>query len=80
MKIMKKVSLLVGSIALATGMTVCQAADLNVAVVNVQQVLQQSPRVAAMSKKLEGQFKDRQTKNKKLCKIKLTLLTKNHPP
>ncbi len=62
MKIMKKVSLLVGSIALATGMTVCQAADLNVAVVNVQQVLQQSPRVAAMSKKLEGQFKDRQTK------------------
>lgn len=62
MKIMKKVSLLVGSIALVTGMSVCQAADLNVAVVNVQQVLQQSPRVAAMSKKLEGQFKDRQTK------------------
>lgn len=61
MKLFKKVSLFVGAIALATGMTVCQAADMKVAVVNVQQVLQQSPRVAAMSKKLEGQFKSRQT-------------------
>lgn len=61
MKLFKKVSMFVGAIALATGMTVCQAADMKVAVVNVQQVLQQSPRVAAMSKKLEGQFKGRQT-------------------
>lgn len=61
MKIVKKVSLFVGAVALATGMTVCQAEEMKVAVVNVQQVLQQSPRVAAMSKKLEGQFKDRQT-------------------
>lgn len=61
MKIVKKVSLFVGAVALATGMTVCQADEMKVAVVNVQQVLQQSPRVAAMSKKLESQFKDRQT-------------------
>lgn len=61
MKLFKKVSMFVGAIALATGMTVCQADEMKVAVVNVQQVLQQSPRVAAMSKKLEGQFKGRQT-------------------
>ena len=35
---------------------------IKVAVVNVQQVLQQSPRVAELSKKLESEFKDRQTK------------------
>lgn len=37
-------------------------AQPKVAIVNVQQVLQQSPRVATLSKKLEGDFKDRQTK------------------
>ena len=36
--------------------------QLKVAVVNVQQVLQQSPRVAELSKKLENQFKTRQAK------------------
>lgn len=61
MKIVKKIGLAVGALALASGMTVCQAEELKVAVVNVQQVLQQSPRVAAMSKKLESQFKERQT-------------------
>ena len=50
------------------GLNVCQAAatapapaQIKVAVVNVQQILQQSPRVADLSKKLEGQFKTRQT-------------------
>lgn len=69
MKIAQKFSMLVGAILLATGVGVCQAADtttttpqVKVAIVNVQQVLQQSPRVIALSKKLEGDFKDRQTK------------------
>jgi len=69
MKIMKKMGIVASTVLLAAGVQVCQAADavaatspLKVAVVNVQQVLQQSPRVAALSKKLEGQFKDRQTK------------------
>ena len=65
MKIMKKIGVLVGAFLLA-GVGVCQAADatgaIKVAVVNVQQVLQQSPRVAELSKKLEGEFKTRQTK------------------
>lgn len=49
---------------LMSGISVSQAADatIKVAVVNVQQVLQQSPRVADYSKKLESQFKARQTK------------------
>lgn len=38
------------------------AAGGKIAIVNVQQVLQNSPRVTALSKKLEDQFKDRQTK------------------
>ncbi|EKD70023.1 MAG: periplasmic chaperone [uncultured bacterium] len=67
MKIVKKFGILVGVLLASAGISVCQAADaatapLKVAVVNVQQVLQQSPRVAALSKKLEGQFKDRQAK------------------
>ncbi len=64
MKIVKKFGILIGALLLATGigMEVCQAADaLKVAVVNVQQVLQQSPRVAELSKKLESEFKTRQT-------------------
>lgn len=67
MKIVKKVSLIASALIVAAGMNVAGAATVNpalgkVAVVNVQQVLQQSPRVAAQSKKLEGQFKDRQAK------------------
>lgn len=70
MKIVKKFGILVGAVLLAAGVGVCQAADqaattpatMKVAVVNVQQVLQQSPRVAELSKKLESQFKARQSK------------------
>ena len=64
MKIVKKVSILASVLLVAAGMNVAMAADVapKVAIVNVQQVLQQSPRVTALSKKLEDQFKDRQTK------------------
>lgn len=67
MKIVKKIGILATAVLLAAGVEVCQAADaatpsIRVAVVNVQQVLQQSPRVAELSKKLEGDFKARQTK------------------
>ena len=67
MKIAKKLGILVSTLLVAGGVSVCQAADataaqIKVAVVNVQQILQQSPRVADLSKKLEGQFKPRQTK------------------
>lgn len=65
MKIVKKFGILVGALLLTAGVDVAQAADtsgMKVAVVNVQQVLQQSPRVAELSKKLEGEFKGRQTK------------------
>ena len=50
MKIMKKFGILVSALLVAAGVQVAQAADvaqIKVAVVNVQQVLQQSPRVAA---------------------------------
>lgn len=64
MKIVKKAGIFAGAFILATGMNVAMAATdgLKVAVVNVQQVLQQSPRVTALSKKLEDKFKGRQTK------------------
>lgn len=74
MKIVKTAGVLVSALLLAAGIGACQAADtatpsaaasatqIKVAVVNVQQVLQQSPRVAELSKKLEGQFKSRQEK------------------
>lgn len=65
MSIVKKLSIGFGALLLVTGLSVAQAQDtsgLSVAVVNVQQVLQQSPRVANLSKKLEAQFKDRQSK------------------
>ncbi len=66
MKIVKKVSMLATALIVAAGMNVAMAADATatgpkVAIVNVQQVLQQSPRVTALSKKLEDQFKSRQT-------------------
>lgn len=66
MKIVKKIGILVGAMVAVAGLNVAQAADttaaqIKVAVVNVQQILQQSPRVADLSKKLEGQFKGRQT-------------------
>lgn len=65
MKIVKKFGILVSALLLVAGAGVAQAADaptMKVAVVNVQQVLQQSPRVADLSKKLEAEFKTRQTK------------------
>jgi len=64
MKILKKFGILVGAFLLVAGAETAQAADTSfkVAVVNVQQVLQQSPRVAELSKKLEGEFKTRQSK------------------
>jgi outer membrane protein len=65
MKMIKKCGMLVCAILLSAA-SFCFAAEdlsnLKVAVVNVQQVLQQSPRVAELSKKLEGQFKARQAK------------------
>lgn len=63
---MKKVLALVSSVLLIGGTSV-YAADAplglsNIAVVNVQQVLQQSPKIADINKKLQDQFKDRQQK------------------
>ena len=62
MKIVKKMSILVGALALAGAVSVAQADVGKVAVVNVQQLMQQSPRVASLSKNLEAQFKARQSK------------------
>lgn len=66
MKIVRKASILASVLLLSAGTGVALAADaaapIKVGIVNVQQVLQQSPRVVALSKKLESQFKDRQTK------------------
>ena len=57
---MKKVLALVSSILLMGGMQ-AYAADQtsNIAVVNVQQVFQQSPKIAELNKKLQSQFKGR---------------------
>lgn len=65
MKIVKKIAVLAGvmmlsSIGVAHAAT--QSADIKVAIVNVQELLQKSPRVANLSKKLESQFKARQDK------------------
>lgn len=68
MKIAQKFGILFGAMLAVAGASVAQAADatitsqIKVGIVNVQQVLQQSPRVVALSKKLEGDFKDRQAK------------------
>lgn len=64
MMLVKKIGLSLAVVAAAIGVQPVFAADasMKVAVVNVQQVLQQSPRVAALSKKLESDFKARQTK------------------
>jgi outer membrane protein len=62
----RKIVALVGSLVLGVfAVSSVYAADpssLKMAVVNVQQILQQSPRVADLSKKLEDQFKPRQQK------------------
>lgn len=59
-----KMTGIVASVFLLAAAGVCQAADAQykVAVVNVQKILQKSPRVTDLSKKLENEFKARQTK------------------
>jgi outer membrane protein len=65
---MKKALALVSSLLLIGGAQVYAADDVaktqlgNIAVVNVQQVLQQSPKIAGINKKLQDQFKARQQK------------------
>jgi len=60
---MKRVLALVSSLLLV-GMMQANAAEAsaNIAVVNVQQVFQQSPKIASLNKKLQDQFKSRQQK------------------
>ena len=63
---MKKMLALISSILLI-GSAPAIAADAattapKIAVVNVQQVFQQSPKIAELNKKLQGQFKSRQEK------------------
>lgn len=88
MKIVKKLGVLASLMGLVAGATMAQAADtatlppIKVAIVNVQSVLQQSPKVAALSKKLEGEFKDRQAKindEQKALQDKLEKLKKESP-
>ena len=71
MKIVKKIGMLMGAALFISSVGMAYAADasattalppIKVAIVNVQSVLQQSSRVAALSKKLEGEFKGRQDK------------------
>jgi outer membrane protein len=67
MKMMKNISILTGAFVMALSLNSSFAADepakqMKVAIVNVQEVLQKSPRVTALSKKLESEFKSRQTK------------------
>jgi outer membrane protein len=68
MKMMKRLGLVVSTLILVGGVSsvsFAQAADnanFKVAIVNVQKVLQQSPRVVQLSKKLEAEFKPRQAK------------------
>lgn len=62
---MKKALALVSSMVLIGGAQAAFAADApqpNIAVVNVQQVFQQSPKIAELNKKLQNQFKPRQDK------------------
>lgn len=71
-KVMKKVLAFISSILLVISMQAYAAtqdmsknptkSDPKIAVVNVQQVLQQSPKVAELSTKLQNQFKSRQQK------------------
>lgn len=64
---MKKVLALVSSVLLIGASQAALAADAvppqsAIAVVNVQQVFQQSPKIAELNKKLQSQFKPRQDK------------------
>ena len=67
MSMMKNISILTGAFVMALSLNSSFAAEesakqMKVAIVNVQEVLQKSPRVTALSKKLETEFKSRQTK------------------
>lgn len=82
MKIVNKFSMLVGAFLLATGVSFADTAQVKIATVNVQQVLQQSPRVSELSKKLESEFKSRQAKigdEQKALQDKLDKLKKEAP-
>jgi Skp family chaperone for outer membrane proteins len=63
---MKKVLAIVGSILLISGtQAFAEKAASNqpvIAVVNVQQIFQSSPKIADLNKKLQGEFKGRQEK------------------
>lgn len=65
---MKRVLVLLSTLLLLTGMqafaadTTATTKQDNIAVVNVQQVFQQSPKIAELNKKLQSQFKTRQDK------------------
>lgn len=60
---MKKVLALLSSVLLlGSAQVYAQDATANIAVVNVQQVFQQSPKIAELNKKLQSQFKPRQDK------------------
>ena len=93
MKAMKNIGMLVSTFLLAATMQVSQAetasttvasplSSAKVAVVNVQEVLRQSPKVSALSKKLETEFKNRQTKisdQQKTLQDELEKLKKESP-
>lgn len=65
---MKKALALISSVLLISGTqafaatTATPAAQPTIAVVNVQQVFQQSPKIAELNKKLQSEFKGRQEK------------------
>ena len=60
---MKKIVAVLSSILLIGGLTANAAsAENNIAVVNVQQLFQQSPKIASLNKELQGKFKGRQDK------------------
>lgn len=84
---MKKFLALLSSVLLAVGTQAYAAAaqDLttsSIAVVNVQQVFQQSPKIAELNKKLQNQFKPRQDKlvaAQKSLQDELDAFKKNSP-
>ncbi|MCD6039096.1 MAG: skp [Gammaproteobacteria bacterium] len=63
---MKKMWVMVGAISMITGTQAYAAPDVSkqtkIAVVNVQQLFQQSPKIADLNKQLQNKFKPRQDK------------------
>lgn len=63
MKMVNKFGIMLSTLLLTAGAAyAADAGQIKIGTVNVQQVLQQSPRVTDVSKKLEGDFKARQAK------------------